>query len=111
MNEDTEELKKTIKEELKKAIQTEPEFKKMIQTESLVVVKNFLKNTGFTDRKLTDIPNDNLEVVNRRYVNLNGTTANRPRTSVMAQKYFDTTIGRPIYWNGSAWVDGAGSIS
>lgn len=102
MDEDT-------KQEVKKMIQEET--KKIVQVESLVVVRNFFKTGGFTDKKVTDTPNDNLEMVNRRYVNLNGTTANRPRTSVLAQKYFDTTVGRPIYWNGSAWVDGAGSIS
>lgn len=66
---------------------------------------------SFTARKLTDTPIDDLMFVNRKYVNLNGTTANRPVASVTGQRYFDTTIGRPVYWNGSTFVDGAGSIS
>ncbi len=67
----------------------------------------------FTDRKLTDTPTDDLQVVNRKYVNLSGTTANRPTSKVHGQQYFDTTIGRPIYYNpnSSVFVDGAGSIS
>ncbi len=73
------------------------------------------KVLSFTSRKLTDTPTDNLMVVNRKYVNLNGTTALRPSSSVASayMKYFDTTIGRPIYYNpnSSVWTDGAGSVS
>lgn len=76
-------------------------------------IKQFLKTDGFTARKLTDTPTDNLSVVNRKYVNLHGTTASRPTSSVavIGQRYFDTTIGRPLYFNGTTWVDGAGSVS
>mgnify|MGYP001560150811 FL=1 len=71
------------------------------------------KVVSFTSRKLADTPTDNLMVTNRRYVNLNGVTADRPISSVATtgQQYFDTTIGRPIFWNGSNWIDGAGSVS
>jgi hypothetical protein len=34
-----------------------------------------------------------------------GTTANRPTASATTgQYYFDTTIGKPIWWNGTIWV-------
>lgn len=73
------------------------------------------KSSAFFDRRIGDTPTDSLQLVNRKYVNLYGTTANRPVSSVagLAQKYFDTTIGRPIYFNpnSSVWTDGAGSIS
>jgi len=40
----------------------------------------------------------------------NGTTANRPAVTLFTgQFYFDTTIGKPIWWNGTGWVDSAGS--
>lgn len=72
------------------------------------------KIVGFT-RRVGDTPTDNLQLVNRRYVNLNGTTSKRPNASIasVGQQYFDTTIGRPIYFNpnSSVWTDGAGSIS
>lgn len=76
-------------------------------------VKVYLQTEAFKVRKITDTPTDGLQVVNRNYVNLYGTTANRPKASVFGQKYFDTTIGRPIYINPTTgkWVDGAGSIS
>lgn len=81
--------------------------KKQIQD----IIKDYFQSRGFTNLKLTDTPPDTLSVVNRKYVNLNGTTANRPKASVVGQRYFDTSIGRPVYWNGSTFVDGAGSVS
>ena len=46
---------------------------------------------------------------------LSGTTASRPVNSVqvplpIGQYYFDTTIGRPIFWNGTNWINAAGTI-
>jgi uncharacterized protein YjdB len=38
-----------------------------------------------------------------------GTTANRPTESLqVGQYYFDTSLGYPIYWNGSQWVNAFG---
>lgn len=37
-----------------------------------------------------------------------GPSAARPKSAVIGFQYFDTTIGRPIYWNGSFWVDSEG---
>lgn len=40
-----------------------------------------------------------------------GTTANRPATNLqIGQQYFDTTIGIPIWWNGSNWINAAGTV-
>lgn len=73
------------------------------------------KYSNYTTRKLADTPTDNLMVTPRKYVNLWGTTAQRPIGSVASrgQQYFDATIGRPVYFNpnSSVWTDGAGSIS
>lgn len=68
---------------------------------------------GEFDKRIGDTPTDDLQLVNRRYVNSYGTTANRPTNRTPAQKYFDTTIGRPVYFNpnSSVWTDGAGSVS
>lgn len=40
---------------------------------------------------------------------LSGTTANRPAWQTAGMVYFDTTLGKPIWWSGSAWVDAAGT--
>jgi len=40
-----------------------------------------------------------------------GTTADRPTERLMVgQYYFDTTVGLPIYWNGTNWIDAAGNV-
>lgn len=79
------------------------------------IVKEYMQTQAFTDRKVADTPTDNLSVTPRKYVNLFGTTTNRPVASLahLAQRYFDTTIGRPVYFNpnSSVWTDGAGSVS
>lgn len=94
---------------------TEENLKIILDQKIRLVIKEYLKNQGFSDRKVTDTPTDDYMVTPRRYVNLFGTTANRPNASVahLAQQYFDTTIGRPIYFNpnSSVWTDGAGSVS
>lgn len=33
-----------------------------------------------------------------------GATADRPGTDIVGAVYFDTTLGRPIWWDGAAWV-------
>ena len=43
-----------------------------------------------------------------------GTTANRPVTSVqvplqIGQFYYDTTLDRPIWWNGTVWKKADGT--
>ena len=46
---------------------------------------------------------------------LNGLTANRPVGSAQLPLpiglfYFDTTLGLPIYWNGTNWINAAGTV-
>lgn len=38
-----------------------------------------------------------------------GTTANRPTTVNIGYSYFDTTLGKPIWWKGTVWVDATGT--
>lgn len=41
----------------------------------------------------------------------NGSTANRPTTLLqIGQFYFDTTLGYPIWYDGTDWVDAAGTV-
>lgn len=74
-------------------------------------VKRQLSSTLFTARKLTDTPRDALQIVPRSYVTRYSTTANRPKSSVLGEHVFDTNLLKPVWWSGSSWVDGAGSIS
>lgn len=41
---------------------------------------------------------------------INSTSTNRPTTGLRAGvMYFDTTLGKPIWYNGSAWIDATGA--
>jgi hypothetical protein len=40
-----------------------------------------------------------------------GTTADRPTGRLqVGQYYFDTTIGRPIWYNGTNWINASGTV-
>lgn len=39
----------------------------------------------------------------------NGTTTTRPASPLKGQMYFDTTIAKPIWYNGTKWVDATGT--
>jgi len=45
-----------------------------------------------------------------RTLGASGTTAQRPGVRPIGFSYFDTTLGRNIWWRGAAWVDGAGTV-
>jgi hypothetical protein len=41
----------------------------------------------------------------------NGATADRPTQSLqVGQFYFDTTLGYPVWYDGTDWVDAAGTV-
>lgn len=38
-----------------------------------------------------------------------GATRSRPTINLLVgQTYFDTTLGKPVWWQGSQWVDATG---
>lgn len=77
------------------------------------VVKDYMQSPAFSDRKVTDTPTDALGVVNRKYVTLNGPSAARPTSSVVGQSYLDMTLaagnGKPVWWNGTGFIDATGT--
>lgn len=85
-----------------------PDFNQTVIT----IVRQYMQGGAFTDRKLTDTPTDALSVVNRKFVTQNGST--RPASSIVGLQFFDTTLasgrGKPIYWNGTGWVDATGTF-
>jgi hypothetical protein len=38
-----------------------------------------------------------------------GPTSARPTASFVGQPYFDTTLGCPVWWNGTGWVNASGA--
>lgn len=86
----------------------------LLKGDILKIIREYNKSDGFTDRKLTDTPTDALAVVNRKYVTLNGTTANRPPSPVRGQFYFDTSLatnGKPIWYGANGWTDASGTLA
>lgn len=92
--------------------QEENKLKNLIDERIKKIVPEMLKGSAFTQRKLTDMPNDALEVVPRKYVTNNGTLANRPISSVatIGQPYLATDTNIPMTYTTSGWVDGVGSV-
>ena len=87
--------------------------KKQLTKEDVTkIIQDYLKSAGFIERKLTDTPTDSLQVVNRKYVTLNGTVANRPVSSVatIGQPYYATDTGIPMTYTVEGWRNGVGSI-
>ena len=84
---------------------------KMIDDRVRAILPQYLQQQAFTQRKLTDTPNDALEVVNRRFVTLNGTVATRPTSSVavIGQSYFATDTNIPMTYSSTGWRNGVGS--
>lgn len=39
-----------------------------------------------------------------------GDTDSRPTVATAGQMYFDTTLGTPIWYDGTDWVDSAGEV-
>ena len=90
----------------------EDELTKKIDERIKKLVPEILKSSAFSDRKITDTPTDNLSVINRKYLNLNGAVTNRPNSSVavIGQNYFATDTNIPMRFDGSAWRNGVGSV-
>lgn len=82
----------------------ENDIKKLIEDE-------VNKQLSFTVQKITDTPTDTLSVTSRKYVNMYGSIASRPQSSIIGQQYFDTTNGYPIFRNSNFnWVNSVGSV-
>ena len=39
-----------------------------------------------------------------------GPSSSRPTSSATGGRYFDTSLGYPIWWNGSTWVNALGTV-
>ena len=78
--------------------------------EVIKLIREYLSSGSFTAEQVTDTPSDALAIVPRKYITRNSTTALRPTTSVLGEFYFDTSVGKPCWYNGTAFVDAAGNV-
>lgn len=82
------------------------EIKKMIES----AVKHAVE---FKTKKRGDTPTDDLQLVPRKYVNVNGSVKGRPSGSVaqIGQHYFASDTNQFMTFTAQkTWVNGAGSI-
>ena len=61
-----------------------------------------------TKTDMTYATKDELSEVSNK-VNQAGSTADRPTTASIGQCYFDTDLNKPIWFNGTNWVDYTGA--
>ena len=68
----------------------------------------FFYDGGFDDRWIYN--GDDWEIwINGDDIN-SGITSNRPPTPIIGQFYFDTTVTKPTWWNGTNWTTADGTI-
>ena len=77
-----------------------------------VIKEEIDKVTSFSYKKIGDTPTDAFQLTPKKYVDLNGSVANRPRSSVasIGQRYFATDTNIPMTFTGNNWVNGVGSV-
>lgn len=92
--------------------QEQQEIENRVAKQVEAIMRRYTGGGAFPDRKITDSPTDSFSVVNRKYVTLNGTLANRPPASVatIGQSYFATDTNIPMVFNGTNWRNGVGSV-
>lgn len=67
------------------------------------------KTAAGTATQVNNITNaSETTVINPATLPQGGPTSGRPTTPVLYQSYLDTTLGQPVYWNGSVWINAAG---
>jgi len=45
----------------------------------------------------------------RHSVTRSGATGARPTVSIIGTQFFDTTLNKPVWWNGTVWKDATGA--
>lgn len=68
-------------------------------------------NGPFANVQLTaSSGNQAFEIISDEVDSTNGTTANRPTANLkVGYPYYDTTLGKPVWWNGTVWKDATGT--
>ena len=67
-------------------------------------------STGVTSVTVTQTGGAEYAYVRLNSVEESGVTASRPTSPIAGQQFFDTTLGTPIWYNGSAWVNSSGTV-
>lgn len=78
--------------------------------EVIEIINQYLQSGAFTSRIIGDTPTDTNQLTPRKWVTLNGASSARPTSSIIGQRYYDTTINKPIWADGNHWRDATSSI-
>lgn len=84
--------------------------------EMIAQVKKMIDNalvaySHFSNKKLGDTPNDGYQLTPQKYVDANGTRANRPKTPNVGQQYYSSQDRYTWVTDGvSSWFSMTGSI-
>lgn len=66
-------------------------------------------NLNCNDVVINAVNVDHNRAVNVDFVIASGVTGSRPGAPVTGQNFFDTTLGIPIWFDGTTWIDAAGT--
>ncbi|QPX71660.1 hypothetical protein [Bacillus phage SP8] len=66
-----------------------------------------MKKVEYTD-SIHDLANSHNELMD--HLTKVGTRAERPSNPAIGMMYFDTNLGLPIWWNGTAWINATGAL-
>lgn len=70
---------------------------------------SLLKESERTDEDWRRRVRDAVNLLLRRVAD-QGATTERPRAPNIGTQFYDTTLKRPIWWNGTAWTNAAGTV-
>lgn len=69
----------------------------------------FIKETEATDLGWRRRARDTVNALVQR-TSGQGTTSERPRSPLTGMQYYDTTLGLPIWYSGTAWINATGAV-
>lgn len=70
------------------------------------LLREKLSDAAF-DKNFIILKNELLAFEGRMYAT--GSTVGRPLEPKVGQQYFDTTLNKPVFFSGTAWVDATGT--
>ena len=69
------------------------------------ILRDKISDAAF-DKNFIILKNELLAFEDRMYAT--GSTVGRPLQPRVGQQYFDTTLNKPVFFSGTAWVDATG---
>ena len=96
----------------KQTMPIDKEQKKELEILILETVKESGLLSDPMKERIIGTPTESYSITNRRYVNLNGNVASRPKSSIasVGQHYFAVDTAIPMVFSVYGWRNGVGSI-